>query len=188
MKLAEGTGIEPATLAGNAVAERFLVHSDTLHLCWRRCSVLPRVRQLQRLSPLLSGHRTKWWARVDSNHQDAGSEPAMSAEVASRARKSGGAGRSRTYKGSSPDWFTASPRPVRVYVAVDMVRAVGVEPTTSRISTWRICQGSPTRAKLVGHPGFEPGSVAGFKPAACAVRLMAHDRLVGRSGIEPERT
>ena len=30
--MAEGTGIEPATLTGDALAGRVLVHSDTFHL------------------------------------------------------------------------------------------------------------------------------------------------------------
>lgn len=61
------------------------------------------------------------------------------------ARTFGGAGRSRTYKGSSPDRFTAGPRPVRVYVAVELVRAGRVERPNTWPSTRRICQFSYAR-------------------------------------------
>jgi hypothetical protein len=49
-----------------------------------------------------------------------------------------------------------------------MVRAGGVEPPSSRLSTCRICQFS--YARMVGSGGFEPPDDAGFEPAALPFR------------------
>ena len=63
----------------------------------------------------------------------------------------------------------SAPRLPLCHVSVELVRAVGVEPTSNRLSTCRINQFSYTR--MVPTVGFEPTRDAGFEPAAYAVLL-----------------